>query len=104
MLVVMSSNLLAGSVMRSALHVAEMVKPKTDTVAGSGYREGETPRYSQRRGPISTINTAPDRPRIPFHDHINADVPDSTHIQYPPTGWKFEIELTYLQTLHVNVW
>jgi hypothetical protein len=37
MLAVMSSDLLAGSVMRSALHVAEVVKPKTDTVAGSGY-------------------------------------------------------------------
>ena len=67
-------------------------------------RKTEVPWYSQRRGPISTINTAPDRLRIPFHDHINADVPDSTRVQYPPTGWKFEIELTYLQTLHVNVW
>ena len=87
MLVVMSSNLLAGSVMRSALHVAETVKPKTDTVAGSGYRERERPRYSQRRGPISTINTAPDRLRIPFDDHINADVPDSTHRYTVSSYW-----------------
>ena len=99
MLVVMSSNLLAGSVMRSALHVAEMVKPKTDTV-----RLGKDRGIHLRRGPISTINTAPDRLRIAFHDHINADVPDSTHLQYPPTGWKFEIELTYMQTLQANVW
>ena len=46
MLVVMSSNLLTGSVMRSALHVAEMVKAKTDTVAGT--REAVTEREKDR--------------------------------------------------------
>jgi hypothetical protein len=37
---VMSSDLLAGSVTRYAFHVAEMLKPKTVTVAASGRREG----------------------------------------------------------------
>ena len=52
--VVMSSNpnLLAGSVMRSALHVAEMVKQKTDTVAAGGYRERKTEVFTETRADL----------------------------------------------------